>query len=76
MRSAIGLARSVTRRDIDELRLDQRLGDLSLLLPELGTEDTVAKPGESALDTVRQSSLVFEGEGWIAYKAVGLCCAI
>ena len=54
-------------RDIDELGIDQRSGDLALLTPEVRAEDAIAEVDRVAFDPFEEGLLVVEGEGCIFY---------
>jgi hypothetical protein len=60
----------VARRDVDELRIDERPGDLLLLPPEIRLEDAVAEPDRAAFDPGEERLLVFVGECCCGYGRI------
>ena len=62
----------VAGRDIDELRIDQGLGNLALLAPEVRAEEAVAEVDRVAFDPFEEGLFVVEGEGCIFYTWLSL----
>jgi hypothetical protein len=62
----------VARRDVDKLGIDDGLGNLLLLAPEVRAEDTITEVNRVALYPFEKGLLVVDGEGCIFYNWLSL----